>query len=71
MKVEKDYSYIPELQSTILHRRLVAQRGMAGSRTSRPDDPRTLGVLSGVPAPTTEELLEKQVSRGLGMFHRR
>lgn len=70
MKVEKDYSYIPDLQSSILRQRLAAPRGMTQSRPSRPEDPRRLGVLSGVPAPTTQELLQKQLSRGLGMFHR-
>ncbi|XP_038136201.1 uncharacterized protein LOC119780282 [Cyprinodon tularosa] len=64
-KVEKDYSYIDDLQRTILRRRLAATRGMADPRPSRPDDPRRLGPLSGVPAPTTQELLLKQVSRGL------
>ncbi|XP_063043368.1 uncharacterized protein LOC134437766 [Engraulis encrasicolus] len=65
VKVEKDYSYITDLQRTILRRRLAAARGMADTKPSRPDDPRRLGPLCGVPAPTTQELLQKQVSRGL------
>ncbi|XP_062379106.1 uncharacterized protein LOC134067711 isoform X2 [Sardina pilchardus] len=65
LKVDKDYSYIPDLQSAILRARLAAPRGMEKSRPLRPEDPRRLGVLSGVPAPTTQELLQKQVSRGL------
>ncbi|KAK1891048.1 S-adenosylmethionine decarboxylase proenzyme [Dissostichus eleginoides] len=66
LKVEKNYSYIPDLQSTILRRRLSATKGMPRIRAKRPDDPRQHGVLSGAPAPTTQELLQKQVSRGLG-----
>ncbi|CAL8235035.1 unnamed protein product, partial [Boreogadus saida] len=65
LKVDKDFSYIPELQSIILQRRLTAPGGLAQSRPSRPEDPRRLGVLSGIPAPSVEELLQKQVSRGL------
>lgn len=66
LKVEKDYSYIADLQSAILQQRLSATGGMPRSRTRRPDDPRQHGVLSGVPAPTTQELLQILVSRGVG-----
>ncbi|KAL0973462.1 hypothetical protein UPYG_G00204060 [Umbra pygmaea] len=65
VKVEKDYSYIVDLQNTIVRQRLSSE-GMPRRRTRRPDDPHQHGVLSGVPAPTTEELLQIQVSRGIG-----
>ncbi|KAG1968280.1 hypothetical protein F2P79_003234 [Pimephales promelas] len=35
-------------------------------RTKRHDDPRQHGVLSGAPAPSTQELLQIQFGRGLG-----
>ncbi|XP_065133775.1 uncharacterized protein [Paramisgurnus dabryanus] len=66
LKVEKDYSYIVDLQSVILQRRMSATGGLPRTRKKRPDDPRQHGVLSGVPAPSTQELLQKQLSRGLG-----
>ncbi|KAL0993870.1 hypothetical protein UPYG_G00114960 [Umbra pygmaea] len=64
VKVEKDYSYIVDLQNAIVRQRLSSE-GMPRRRTRRPDDPRQHGVLSGVPAPTTEELLQIQVSLGI------
>ncbi|KAK7916712.1 hypothetical protein WMY93_012473 [Mugilogobius chulae] len=63
---QKEYRYIPDLQSAILHSRLLAARGMSEKRPVRLDDPRRLGLLSGAPAPTTEELLQQKASRGLG-----
>ncbi|XP_073341823.1 uncharacterized protein [Pagrus major] len=65
-KVEKDYSYIPDLQSAILRCRLSATGGLPRTARKRPDDPRQHGVLSGVPAPSMQELLQTQLSRGLG-----
>ncbi|KAJ8334730.1 hypothetical protein SKAU_G00403690 [Synaphobranchus kaupii] len=65
VKVVKDCRYITDLQTAILRQRLTS-KGMPRTRTTRPDDPRQHGVLSGVPAPTTEELLQTQVSRRLG-----
>lgn len=67
-KVEKDYSYIPDLQSAILRCRLSATGGLPRTARKRPDDPRQHGVLSGVPAPSMQELLQTQLSRGLGEF---
>ncbi|KAK7898837.1 hypothetical protein WMY93_019690 [Mugilogobius chulae] len=66
IKKQKEYRYIPDLQSAILHSRLLAARGMSEKRPVRLDDPRRLGLLSGAPAPTTEELLQQKASRGLG-----
>ncbi|CAM4574040.1 unnamed protein product [Leuciscus chuanchicus] len=66
LKVEKDYSYIVDLQSAILQRRLSVTGGLPRTTKKRPDDPRQHGVLSGVPAPSTQELLQNQLSRGLG-----
>ncbi|KAK0151929.1 hypothetical protein N1851_006699 [Merluccius polli] len=64
MKVDKDYAYIPDLQKAILRSRTTAHKGMPRQRTLRPDDPRQLGVLCGVPPPSTEELLKTHISRG-------
>lgn len=66
MKVDKDYGYIPDLQKAILHSRISSQGGMPRRRSQRPDDPRQYGVLCGIPPPTTEELLQTQVSRRKG-----
>ena len=65
IKEEKDYSYIPELLNAVLQKRL-SGTGMPARSIKRPDDPRRLGVLCGVPAPTIEELLQTQASRGTG-----
>lgn len=69
LKVEKDYSYIVDLQSAILRCRLSATKGLPRTAKKRPDDPRQHGVLSGVPAPSTQELLQTQLSRGQGEFN--
>lgn len=66
LKVEKDYSYIPDLQSAILRQKLNATGGMPRTRTMRPDDPRQLGVLSGDPGPSTQVLLQTHISRVQG-----
>uniref|UniRef100_A0A671USX1 Uncharacterized LOC115574863 n=1 Tax=Sparus aurata TaxID=8175 RepID=A0A671USX1_SPAAU len=65
VKAAKTYAYIPELQARILQKRL-AGKGMPRKRSLRPDDPRRLGLLPPVPAPTVTELLHTQVRRGLG-----
>ncbi|KAG1973094.1 hypothetical protein F2P79_000684 [Pimephales promelas] len=65
LKVKKDYSYITELQVDIVRKRL-ASAGLPVKTTRRPGDPRRLGTLSGVPAPSTEELLRTQHTRGKG-----
>ncbi|XP_070407547.1 uncharacterized protein [Nothobranchius furzeri] len=62
----KTYKYIPDLQCAILHSRMLAPRGMAETQALAPDDPRRLGLLSGGPVPTVQELKEKKASRGLG-----
>ncbi|XP_030262348.1 uncharacterized protein LOC115574863 [Sparus aurata] len=64
VKAAKTYAYIPELQARILQKRL-AGKGMPRKRSLRPDDPRRLGLLPPVPAPTVTELLHTQVRRGL------
>ncbi|XP_028298406.1 uncharacterized protein LOC114460682 [Gouania willdenowi] len=59
VKEDKDYGYIPDLQSAILRKRLSAVGGLPRTITRRPDDPRQYGVLSGVPAPATQDLLQR------------
>ncbi|KAL1005547.1 hypothetical protein UPYG_G00060520 [Umbra pygmaea] len=66
IKSEKTYHYIRDLQSAILETRLQSDKGMPRTRKQRTDDPRRLGPLSGVPPPTTQELLQTQISRGSG-----
>uniref|UniRef100_UPI0037E704BE uncharacterized protein n=1 Tax=Semicossyphus pulcher TaxID=241346 RepID=UPI0037E704BE len=66
LKVEKDYSYIVDLESAILRRRLSVTGGLPRTARKRPDNTLQHGVLSGVPAPSTQELLQSQLSRGLG-----
>ncbi|XP_073721216.1 uncharacterized protein [Misgurnus anguillicaudatus] len=66
IKNPKTYKYIPDLQSAILRSRLLAPRGMTGKQPLALDDPRRLGLLSGGPAPTVQELKEKKARRGLG-----
>lgn len=66
IKNKKDYKYIPHLQSIILQSRLLASRGMAGKQPLAANDPRRLGLLSGGPAPTVQELKEQKARRGLG-----
>lgn len=66
MKVNKDYSYIPDLQAAILHERLQADKGMSKRRTLRPEDPRRLGLIPKVPPPPIDTILESHVNRGIG-----
>ena len=66
IKENKDYKYIADLQRAVVTKQLSSGRGLSRQTTKRPDDPRRHGVLSGVPAPTIQELLETQVSRGDG-----
>merc|ERR1712002_1167812 len=63
-KVAKDYSYIPQLQTKILKRRLDSAGGLPRRRTLRLDDPRALGLLPGVVPPPTAELARTQIPRG-------
>ncbi|CAL9691207.1 unnamed protein product [Knipowitschia caucasica] len=67
-KQKKEYSYIPALQRAVLLKRLSCGKGMPAVTPKRPDDPRLLGVLSGIPAPPKEDLLRTQASRGIGDF---
>ncbi|XP_073711935.1 uncharacterized protein [Misgurnus anguillicaudatus] len=66
LKEEKNYSYIADLQGAILMKRLSGSERVQQRRPPKPGDPRLLGVLSGVPAPSTQELLQTQMSRGTG-----
>ncbi|XP_077104644.1 uncharacterized protein LOC143757427 [Siphateles boraxobius] len=66
IKEEKEYHYIPEIQRSIVRKRVSSGRGLPRLSKMRPNDPRQHGLLSGVPAPTTQELLATQVSRGQG-----
>ncbi|XP_070404787.1 uncharacterized protein [Nothobranchius furzeri] len=65
-KVAKDYSYIPEIQTMIVNQRLTSKKGLPRRYKLRPEDPRRYGLLSGVPAPSTEELLQHLRTRGDG-----
>lgn len=66
IKEDKDYGYIPDVQRAIIRKRVSAGHGLPRVSKKRPDDPRQHGVLSGIPAPSIQELLETQVRRGLG-----
>uniref|UniRef100_A0AAV2L2E0 Uncharacterized protein n=1 Tax=Knipowitschia caucasica TaxID=637954 RepID=A0AAV2L2E0_KNICA len=46
--------------------RVNSQKGLPRQRKYRAMDPRRLGLLSTIPAPTTQELLEHQRTRGDG-----
>ena len=67
MKVEKDYGYMADLQSAILEARLTSDKGLPKTRKKRPNDPRQYGVLASIPPPTTQDLLQTQFHRGVGM----
>lgn len=69
IKNPKTYKYIPDLQNAILHSRLLAPRGTTGKQPLALDDPQRLGLLSGGPAPTVQELKEKKARRGLGELY--
>ncbi|KAG5280138.1 hypothetical protein AALO_G00085400 [Alosa alosa] len=64
VKAAKTYGHIPNLQARILHKRLTG-KGMPRRRSLRPHDPRRLGLLPPVPAPTLDELVRTQVGRCL------
>ncbi|KAK7883964.1 hypothetical protein WMY93_027087 [Mugilogobius chulae] len=66
VKMDKDYSYIPDLQSMIIAERLSSKKGLPRHAKSRPSDPRRLGLLTDVPAPSVQELLLHQRTRGEG-----
>ncbi|KAA0711378.1 hypothetical protein E1301_Tti006331 [Triplophysa tibetana] len=59
---------ISELQGQILKNRLTCETVMPRRRSLRPDDPRRLGLVPPVPAPSLSELLQTQVRKGLGAF---
>ncbi|CAL9697748.1 unnamed protein product [Knipowitschia caucasica] len=66
LRVEKDYAYI-ELQRAILQCRISSGKGMPKKMPQRHDDPLlAYGLLPAVPRPPKEELLQTQVSRGIG-----
>ena len=67
LKCGKTYDYIPDLQARIVKRRVTSEAGMPRRRTLRLDDPRRLGVVPPIPPPAMSELMQSQVSRGLGM----
>lgn len=64
VKTPKTYSYIPELQRSILTQRLTSGKGLPKTRPLRPDDPRTLGLLAEVPPPSTAEIVHARIQRG-------
>ncbi|KAK7915368.1 hypothetical protein WMY93_011129 [Mugilogobius chulae] len=64
--VEKDYAYIPSLQSKIVAARINSKAGLPKRTKLRHNDPRHLGLVCGVPAPSTKELRDKHMSRGDG-----
>lgn len=64
VKEAKNYSYIPDLQTKILHIRLHSTGGLPRKRSFRAEDPRFLGPLSGILPPPTAELVQSQVRRG-------
>lgn len=68
IKEDKDYAYIRDLQSAIIEKKLSSSAVPRKSK-KRPDDSRQYGVLSGIPAPSTGELLDTLVSRGLGKLY--
>ncbi len=67
LKCGKTYHYIPALQERIVKRRITSEVGMPRRRTLRLDDPRRLGVVPPLPPPAISELVQMQVSRGVGM----
>lgn len=68
LKSEKGYEYISELQGKVLQTRVTSGFGMPRTRTMRDDDPRRLGLVPPIPPPPTSQLVQIQVSRGLGMY---
>lgn len=64
------HGYILELQSKILRKRLESGGGTPRRNTLRPEDPRRLGLLSPISPPTTKELVQSQVRRGLDKYNK-
>ncbi|KAL7407523.1 hypothetical protein ABVT39_009743 [Epinephelus coioides] len=63
VKTPKTYSYIPELQRRIFTQRLTSGKGLPKTRSLRPDDPRTLGLLAEVPPPSTAEIVHARSNK--------
>ncbi|XP_066271347.1 uncharacterized protein [Branchiostoma lanceolatum] len=63
VKVPKDYSYIPELQSRIVAERIDSGRGMSRTQPMSENDPRRRGPLPKHPPPPTAQLVEQHRSR--------
>ncbi|KAL0964150.1 hypothetical protein UPYG_G00319810 [Umbra pygmaea] len=68
IKSEKTYHYIRDLQSAILETRLQSDKGMPRTRKQRTDDPKATWSPVRCPTPTTQELLQTQISRGSGVY---
>ena len=68
LKEHKTYGYIPELQASIVERRL-SSGGLPRKRNLRPTDPRRLGLVARFPAPSIEELVRMQMKRGQGKLN--
>lgn len=64
LKTTKDYMYIPELQRSIVRKRIDSAKGLPKRRPLKPDDPRALGNLPDIPPPPTAELVQAQLHRG-------
>lgn len=64
LKTNKDYMYIPELQRSIVRKRIDSATGLSKRRPLKADDPRALGNLPDVPPPPTAELVQAQLHRG-------
>ncbi|XP_033728705.1 uncharacterized protein LOC117317856 [Pecten maximus] len=63
-KVEKKYSYISDLISAVVEKRLLDREGMHKSKTLSPSDPRHISsVLAPLPPPPTATLVEEKKSR--------
>ncbi|XP_056433452.1 uncharacterized protein LOC130371638 [Gadus chalcogrammus] len=64
IKEIKEYSYIWEIQTAILSRRIASGTGLPRTVTMRAGDPRRLGLLAPVQPPPTSELVRVQLARG-------
>ncbi|XP_059902635.1 uncharacterized protein LOC132453705 [Gadus macrocephalus] len=64
IKEIKKYSYIWEIQTAILSRRIASGTGLPRTVTMRAGDPRRLGLLAPVQPPPTSELVRVQLARG-------
>ncbi|XP_039539661.1 uncharacterized protein LOC120487527 isoform X2 [Pimephales promelas] len=63
-KEKKQYSYIQDLQKSIIGRRIASGRGLPRKQTLRSDDPRRRGLLADVLPPPTAELVQAHIERG-------